>query len=170
MKTGRLHYVIHNNLLADSLTSLHAQEVFLCAGLTGITESLQTPVELSRFTGFEGLQPSPAHFQDNTCRQTKPKEGTPSSLAKRSEQKDNCLPAFLQNYDSPVMINKPFQSGVMVNSPKKVNCCTGWNRKHSTSKTRMFYLRGHHAGTAKNLLEQRRPLATPTSVNNYCIG
>ena len=37
----------------------------------------------------------------------------------------------------PVKINKPFQSGAMVNSPKKVNCCTGWNRIHSTTKSRM---------------------------------
>ena len=63
----------------------------------------------------------------------------------------SCLPASFQDnfLVLPVMINKPFQSGAKVNSPKKVNCCTGWNRIHSTTKSRMNNKRGHHAGTAK---------------------
>ncbi len=88
--------------------------------------------------------PATPNFQDNLCRQRhNPKRyEAATSFA-------NALPAPFQDNFLPVMINKPFQSGAMVNSPKKVNCCTGWNRIHSTTKSRMNNKRGHHAGTAK---------------------
>ena len=59
------------------------------------------------------------------------------------------LPTPFQDNFLPVMINKPFQSGEMVNSPKKVNCCTGWNRATPRLRHGCCFNRGHHAGTAK---------------------
>lgn len=92
-------------------------------------------------------------FSNNLCRRYVRNEMANSRLAVRPESSplrvtrllerigQSYLPApfFKDNslcstsYDN----TKPFQSGAMINSPKKVNCCMERNRIYSTSKTRM---------------------------------
>ena len=78
------------------------------------------------------------------------------------------VPNFSDNF-LPVMNCQPYLARV-VSLWEKVLRCTGWNRATPRLRHGCCFIRGHHAGTALFEMEQRRPLATPTSVNNYCIG
>ena len=73
-------------------------------------------------------------------------------FVQRKPQQVQILPQPFQDNFLPVMRDRPFNLARMVNFWEKALCCTGWNRIHSTTKSRMNNKRGHHAGTAK--LEQ----------------
>jgi hypothetical protein len=119
-------------------------EGFFYAGSVCILEGFATPSIMPVMRRVNDTASWPKSYASESCVVSRIRRLRDNNPARQ------CL-IFQDNSLSGYDNTKPFQSRHEINRVKKVNCCTGWNRSLSTSRTRTMRQRGHQAGTAIKL-------------------